>query len=399
MLKPSLVLPILSLLSIACSTTPEIDTGKNVKLKVDKIESAAKLSEFIDSINYIKLETTDKSFISEVSHVKMLKDNVVIFDDPQNAILCFDIKGNFKYKIKQVGKGPKEYIKISGFDIFNGVLAIHDRMTKKALFFNLKTGKFKNEIKIKYDFSSILMMEDGFLAYTNNNPNLVKGKIPQNAEVYYFDYNGKIIDVLSRFPIYLNYVHDYNNYVFCRNMNDVYFSPILTGRIYKFDKVKMHLDPILNLQLDNNNFFFNILKELNSNSLPNGEFNARKTAIEARDNSNEFYHSGPCCFINNKVFFMTVKQRKSHINIYNIDKNTLMTFRKITNDIDNVFPFLFMMPLKGVYDNAFIYSITYDDIATFKNEGEHQLQYKKNIKASMENPTIAILNFKKHEEL
>ena len=397
MLKPSLVLPILSLLIIACNTTPEIDTGKNVTLKVDKIESVVKLSEFIDSIRYIKLETIGKSFLSEVSHVKMLKDYVVVFDDPQNAILCFDINGRFKYKIKQVGKGPKEYIKISAFDIFNGVLAIHDRMTKKTLFFNLKTGNFKNEIKIKYDFSSILMMEDGFLAYSNNNPNLVKGKIPQNAEVYYFDYDGNIIDILSRFPIYLNYVHDYDSYVFCRNMNDVYFSPMLTGRIYKFDKVKMNLDPIINLQLDNNNFFFNKLKEVNSNSLPIGDYNARKEARKARDNSNEFYHSGPCYLINNKVFFMTDKQRKSHCNIYYTDKNTLITFRKITNDIDNVFPFLFMMPLRGVYENAFIYSISYDDIAIFTKKPDYQLNNKKTLKASMENPTIAILKFKQHE--
>lgn len=67
------------------------------------------ISEFIDSIKYIKLENSKNSFLGEVSEI-IIRDNFIyVIDKSQQIIFLFDHNGKYVNKIDKQGEGPDQY--------------------------------------------------------------------------------------------------------------------------------------------------------------------------------------------------------------------------------------------------------------------------------------------------
>ncbi|MCF6243002.1 MAG: 6-bladed beta-propeller [Bacteroidales bacterium] len=74
-----------------------------------------KLSEFIDSIIYIKLQSDSNCYTGIVSDILIKKKYIYLNDMSRNAISVFDKKGRLVSSLNKKGKGRGEYIMISGF--------------------------------------------------------------------------------------------------------------------------------------------------------------------------------------------------------------------------------------------------------------------------------------------
>jgi len=75
------------------------------------------ITDFVDRIDVVQLETTDQSLINNISSVIFHNECYYIFDLRLQAVLCFTNTGKFKYKIHSVGRGPEEYSYIAHFNI------------------------------------------------------------------------------------------------------------------------------------------------------------------------------------------------------------------------------------------------------------------------------------------
>jgi hypothetical protein len=68
------------------------------------------LSEIVDDITFIPLETTDECLIGRIRSIYFSNNYLVIIDADPNQILLFDTTGKFVRTIGNKGQGPGEYI-------------------------------------------------------------------------------------------------------------------------------------------------------------------------------------------------------------------------------------------------------------------------------------------------
>jgi len=72
-------------------------------------ESKAYLSEIAESVDMVRLETTENSLIQEIRNVEILNNHYFIRHGVYSEILMFDLNGQFVKKVGAIGRGPGEY--------------------------------------------------------------------------------------------------------------------------------------------------------------------------------------------------------------------------------------------------------------------------------------------------
>ena len=80
-------------------------------------ESKAYLSEIAEKVDMVKLETTENSLIQEIRDVGILSDHYFIHHGTYSEVLMFDLTGQFIKKVGQIGRGPGEYIALTGIAV------------------------------------------------------------------------------------------------------------------------------------------------------------------------------------------------------------------------------------------------------------------------------------------
>ena len=128
------------------------------------------ITDFVDSVSFIRLEAIDESLIGRISQVLFLDDLIIIEDNQTHSVFFFDRCGRFSHKIARRGQGPGEYTNITRamLDADNRRIMVFDAFSRKMLFYNLD-GTFIREINqfsggaIIYDI--INLPNGNFLAY------------------------------------------------------------------------------------------------------------------------------------------------------------------------------------------------------------------------------------------
>ena len=129
---------------------------------VDKL----KFSQFVDTIEFIPLETTDESLISDVNRI-VYADSLYYIHSTRSLmdskLLVFDSSGQFCRKISQRGYGPGEYIDITDFLVTDEYVVI---ATNFKLIKYDKQGRFFKEYKIEQQVKEFLERKDSsYLVY------------------------------------------------------------------------------------------------------------------------------------------------------------------------------------------------------------------------------------------
>ena len=126
-------------------------------------ENILKMSDFIESVQYIPLETNDSCLIGEISDIFPLQDEMVFVDRKYAlSIYFYDYNGLFKRKISKRGVGPEEYIKISSVAISEkeSHIYLYDAYLNKVLVYNFQ-GQYVDGHKIPFKFSSMAYLGNG----------------------------------------------------------------------------------------------------------------------------------------------------------------------------------------------------------------------------------------------
>lgn len=100
----------LSLVFSSCLPSKKPETGLITLdiISALKNEKEFRLSELVDSIEYVKLETRPECLISNASKV-IGEKYILILNSQPRQVLLFDRKGKFLRPIGKIGKGPGEY--------------------------------------------------------------------------------------------------------------------------------------------------------------------------------------------------------------------------------------------------------------------------------------------------
>lgn len=148
--------------------------GERVVINPEKIvKDYAMASVFVDSIEYIPLETSHEGLVGRIKAIYEWKGRFYIWDEQSDAIFIFSERGDFLKKIAAKGRGPKEYIAINLFyqNYRNGDLYIRCDRSMSILQYDAE-GVFIKRIPcdfITMDF--VLLGEDSLVLYGGKMPN------------------------------------------------------------------------------------------------------------------------------------------------------------------------------------------------------------------------------------
>lgn len=131
----------------------------------------AKNSETITNIEFLHLEETDSSIISNIGRIGRYKDVWYIFDNKQQKILSFDNRGKNLASYDKIGQGKGEYIEIKSFDIdpVNGYIYL--LCPQKIVVLNEKLF-LKNEIPLEHYYWRIAYFEEGLFLLSLNDTHI-----------------------------------------------------------------------------------------------------------------------------------------------------------------------------------------------------------------------------------
>lgn len=102
--------------------------------------NSVSLTEIIDTIKYIPLETTLDCYMQEIQKIIWYKNNFYIYDF--EGIFKFNSEGKFIDRIGKNGVGPQEYRQCRGIIIHSDTLFINGGTTGKILAFDTDSGLF-----------------------------------------------------------------------------------------------------------------------------------------------------------------------------------------------------------------------------------------------------------------
>ncbi len=124
------------------------------------------LSELLDDIRLVKLETNDEILLGQYTNYLVGKEQIITIDS--DKILQFSNTGEFVRTLATAGNGPDEFLRPEAFalDDKNGILYINHRGdSRNILVFDLKTGNRIKRITTGVDnlISQIIVSGDSIL--------------------------------------------------------------------------------------------------------------------------------------------------------------------------------------------------------------------------------------------
>lgn len=188
-----------------------------IELPLRQAEYKINLSEIVDSIQYIPLETKDECLIGGVDKLLLTNDSGYLIVDKEisSSVYLFDKDGKFLRKIGQRGAANHEYVAIEDVAYCDGFVYIWDCTGKKLLTFSTE-GDFVSSLNIGYTAYSISVLDKDHLAfccdYTPNHELEIEDKCPS-----LMIYNKKNKQI---FP-YLFFDSEMSSYAYLSTLNNL----------------------------------------------------------------------------------------------------------------------------------------------------------------------------------
>lgn len=146
------------------SSFREIDLGSNLKDSGEKML----LSDLVEDVEYIKLETTDASLLASIVDMKMHNDHLFIHtlgvDNNSALIKVFERNGKFVRSVGKIGNGPGEFRLARDYDIHDSLLFVNTNWTHKIMIYNWQTNRFVKDFPLAREVERISCLEGDKIA-------------------------------------------------------------------------------------------------------------------------------------------------------------------------------------------------------------------------------------------
>lgn len=134
-----LSVPVLLTASCGGSATTTADDGAPV-VRIDPTRPGTiHTADFIESADYLILESTPESMIRQVDRLCVMDSLLLVADYASRSVFIFDREGHYRSRISRSGRSREEYVSMNtvAFDTLRGEVLVHDIMTEKLLVYGL----------------------------------------------------------------------------------------------------------------------------------------------------------------------------------------------------------------------------------------------------------------------
>lgn len=248
----------------------EADTSILEEIVIDPQKgNFVSLDSLIEKVEYVKLETTDNNLIGKISQL-LFADNLLFVIDSENtkSINVFDLEGNFKHRICNIGNGPGEYVEISNVCIVPNKrqLAVLDRLQRRIIYYRFD-GEYVFMEKIPFIHNYFEYLESGNKVYEIYGMNDSKLKDNKENAVVVTDSINRLIYGFYK-DIYKSDFYYTKNKTLRKFDNRIYFSPNITDTIFCIKDtaveakycVKIERDNVTSQHYETNKQFHELLK-------------------------------------------------------------------------------------------------------------------------------------------
>ena len=306
---------IISILLTSCSTT----TINNKQFSTIDINTQNAIEQFDlssiikNDIDIVQMEIKEDCFFTSDAKLMFTNDNIIVADKINNKILNFNKNGNFLNSIGHKGRGPHEFIEITGVDNDSDFVYVSDDYQTKVIKYPINSGnttvmKFSPEI-----YHKDLVVTENFY-YLNTNYSTADGKFvniisidkTDNSTKYYLSYASQIYKNSSRWTLLNNYSNYLDETLFIYSRNDT---------IYSISEKKIKPKYIVDIK-------HNKIPESNLSE------NGGEILTMCRQNG---YNSGPEYIYNTKkyVIIISIEGSQSYYTIYNKTNNETITAKNL----------------------------------------------------------------------
>ena len=210
-----------------------------IQLDPKKI-SEISMDSLIDTVWYVPLETKGNSIVGKIDKLIFSNDRIFISDSEiTHSILCFDLSGQFLFRIQERGRGPNQYLTLTSFDVDSEreEVIVYDAQQRAFMKYDF-SGKLVSKHPLGFLFDDFRLLSGSrFIAYTQYIPNPELNN-NSNSTVFIFDYrNKKTAESLLIFDETLslfNKIHGLINYISSSNLAH-YFYDYYSNAIYSFN--------------------------------------------------------------------------------------------------------------------------------------------------------------------
>ena len=235
-----LILSLLICAALVSCSEPMNENGHVIKVDIEHARPI-ELSDFVESIKLIPLETTEESLIKEIGQLVM-KDGKVYIQNHLLNVLVFDENGKFLLSTaKRYGQGPEDYYMLRSMDITDdGLISIYEgyRIREYDMDLNLVNSYFPQ------------------LPDSIHNAQEMRKHIKLNKDTYLFrDYQYTSIYSISkksvldiRHELYHPYsiVAGVNSLRFLKQGKEIFFSPtFICDTLYQINRENGCISPIV----------------------------------------------------------------------------------------------------------------------------------------------------------
>lgn len=175
---PYLIAVFIMLTNASCKRNTGTECLRKAEVVMVNGESGYSSSELTDSISFLMLEEDANSSFTSVSKLRIADDRIILFDKMgRNALLAFDLNGNFITSYGKKGNAGNEYARLWDFDTDADYVYLYDWISKKMLYYD-HSGKFVKMRKTTFRGEGFVPTEDGgflfSLAKDDDNRKLCK---------------------------------------------------------------------------------------------------------------------------------------------------------------------------------------------------------------------------------
>lgn len=202
---------------LACRGKQAADDGKVRRTEVilSKLEPV-EVDRLIDSVRYIKLETSDEAIIARIDKIVFQDSLIYLADTRSNAVFVYDRAGKYRFKIASQGPGPEEYINLMDFTVDPAAGSVDVLDMHKIVRYDMSDGKFIESISLDHPAN--------YLLATANKGYLLFSLFTGLAQV---DDRGENLKILDKYDAKYPIVTNNEGYMYrCPGDSAGYFSPI-----------------------------------------------------------------------------------------------------------------------------------------------------------------------------
>jgi hypothetical protein len=176
----------------SCSVSQNNEVVPEIRVKINNVREADKLllSDYIDSLFIIKLETKPEFLIGTLDKIIFHQDKIFIFDRQSQAIFVYGIDGKYLAHVYAQGKGRGEYFKIADFDIdkIKNLIVIKDNFRNRINYYNYN-GEFVRSDRFRHYATSFSIIDEDLWACYNAVNGRLKNK---RYQLFFTNRKGKI---------------------------------------------------------------------------------------------------------------------------------------------------------------------------------------------------------------